>query len=92
LVALYVYYRIDPGHAADAEAALRALLARLGERTGIHGEHLKKCDEPLLWMEVYRNVADRLAFEVELAHAVTTEGLGNFILGARHVECFASQP
>lgn len=85
-----MYYRIAPRHAADAEASIRAMLDRLACRSGINANLLKKCDEPLLWMEVYANVSDSAGFERELDRAADEYNVAKFIDGQRHVECFES--
>ncbi len=90
VVHFYVYYRIAPCHAADAEAPIRAMLTRLACRFGVNTNLLKKCDEPLLWMEVYANVADTAGFERELDRAADEYDVSMLIDGQRHVECFES--
>lgn len=85
---VYVYYRLDPHHADDAETPIRALMARLVCRCAVSARLLKKRDEPLLWMETYEGVVDPDTFTRELARAADEYDVGVFIAGDRHVECF----
>lgn len=85
---MYVYYRLDPRHAAEAETPIRALMASLACRCAVTARLLKKRDEPLLWMETYEGVVDPDAFLRELAHATEEYDVGMFIADDRHVECF----
>jgi hypothetical protein len=87
---VYVYYRLDPRHARDAEAPIRALIARLACRCAASAQLLKKRDEPLLWMEAYQGIADIAAFECELERIADESAVALFIDGARHVECFST--
>ena len=90
---VYVYYRLDPRHVSDAEAPIRALIARLACRCGISAHLLKKHDDPLLWMEAYEGITDADAFERELRRAADEYDVYMFIDGARHTECFhAGEP
>lgn len=88
--AYYVYYRVDPEQARAAEPRIRELFAGVERVTGVPGRLMKKRDEPLLWMEVYENVADDAKFERELADAVAGHGIAGFLLAGstRHAECF----
>ncbi|MFI4922858.1 MAG: DUF4936 family protein, partial [Burkholderiales bacterium] len=54
----YIYYRVEPAGAAALDARIHEMQTALHNQTGIAGRLLKKRDEPLLWMEVYENVAD----------------------------------
>jgi len=85
---VYVYYRLDPRHAGEAETPIRALMARLVCRCGVTARLLKKYGEPLLWMESYEGMTDPDAFIRELARAVDEYDVGVFIDGERHLECF----
>ena len=84
---VYVYYRLDPGHADLAETTIRALMARM-VGLGVTAQLLKKCDEPLLWMESYVGVTDAESFRRDLAGVADEYDVGIFINGVRHVECF----
>lgn len=88
---VYVYYRLDPRHADDAETPIRALMARITCRAGVTAQLLKKCDEPLLWMESYDGIADRENFLRELSSVADEYDVGMFIDGERHVECFVAK-
>jgi len=85
---VYVYYRLDPLHADDAETPIRALMARLARLTGALAQLQKKRDEPLLWMETYAGVTDPDVFERELARDADEHDVRAFIDGERHIECF----
>ena len=85
---VYVYYRLDPHYAGDAETPIRALMARLMCGGTMSARLLKKRDEPLLWMETYEGVVDPDTFTRELARAADEYDVGVFIAGDRHVECF----
>ncbi len=85
---VYVYYRLDPRHADDAEKPIRALMARLACQCTVSAQLLKKRGEFRLWMEAYEGVVDPDAFVRELARGVDEYDVGIFIEGKRHVECF----
>lgn len=84
---VYVYYRIDPGHAHEAEISIRAVMARM-TYAGVRAELLKKCDEPLLWMESYMGITNLEMFRVALMRALEEYEVGVFMDGERHLECF----
>ena len=88
----YVYYRIQPGHEAEARRRVAELLADLRERSGVAGRLLCKRGETSLWMEVYDSVADIDAFEAELEHASARTGIEAVLLpgSSRKVECFSA--
>ncbi len=88
----YIYYRVDAGKIAACTTAVQKLQATLLAKTGIRGRVLKKRDEPLLWMEIYEQVADEAKFEWELAEAVAASGIATLLQpgNARHTECFAA--
>jgi len=83
----YVWYRVA-GDDADSETVVRAMMARLGCRSGVAGRLLRKRDEPRLWMEVYEGVADGPAFERLMAEKVAEFDVDMFLDGPRRVECF----
>jgi len=86
----YIYYRVAPEHAASLEARVRAMQAALAAKTGIAGRLLEKRGEPLLWMEVYEDLADGERFEQALSRLVTEHGLTDGLLpgSQRKTECF----
>jgi hypothetical protein len=86
----FVYYRVDPACAADGRARVDDLLARLARSTGVRGRLLRKCGEPLLWMEVYEAVGDQPGFEAALARAGEEVGIETLLAAGaqRKVECF----
>lgn len=55
---VYVYYRLREGASPIATRAVADLQGRIAERLGIRGRLLVKRGEPLLWMEIYDDVAD----------------------------------
>ncbi|MGH8713243.1 MAG: DUF4936 family protein [Casimicrobiaceae bacterium] len=79
LIHCYVYYRIDPAHAATARRTIAAVLARLEERLGVAGRLLQRRDEPLLWMEVFENVRDPARFEKILGDLLDTHRFSQFL-------------
>ncbi len=85
---MYVYYRLDPRGADEAETPIRALMASLACRYAVTMRLQKKYGEPLLWMESYEGVTDPDTFERELARGVDEYDVSVFIHGERHVECF----
>jgi len=88
--AVYVYYRVQAELAGDARQSVEHMLAALRAEDGITGRLLCKCDEPMLWMEVYEPVAELAAFERRLAQAVVHAGLDRFLAAGsvRKLECF----
>jgi hypothetical protein len=87
----YIYYRVEPSHAAACGEAVRKMMDAMHQRTGIGGRLQKKRNEPLLWMEIYEGVADEAKFEWELAEAVAAAGITPLLQpgSSRHTECFA---
>lgn len=85
----YVYYRVDPRHAVEAEAAVNQLQFEIEAATGVRGRLLTKRDEPHLWMEVYENVPGE-TFEARLARATERAGVARFLQAGstRRIECF----
>ena len=86
----YIYYRVQPEHAAACERVIRTLLSSVRAATGTPGRLMKKRGEANLWMEVYEGVADDAKFEWELAEAAGRLGVQAYLLpgSGRHVECF----
>lgn len=85
---LYVYYRVAPGGENGARRAVRRLLETLAGATGVTGTLHRHADDPLTWMEVYRDVADTDRFLSALSVAVEESGIGAHLDGVRHVEHF----
>ena len=86
----YVYYRVNPERTLEADAAARQVQFEVEAELGTQGRVLSKRDEPLLWMEIYENVASAADFEAALERAVAKSG-GLQCLAAgerRHMECF----
>ena len=86
----YIYYRVEQAHAASLEPLIHAMQAVLWKQTGVAGRLLKKRDEPLLWMEIYENVAEAGPFEDALMHEVEKYQVKQFVEAGsqRHTECF----
>ena len=86
----YVYYRIALDREADARRALDAMLDEVATTTGIRGDAYRKTSEPLLWMEVYRRVADSDAFLSQLSELSARFGIDGCLDTdqRRHVEAF----
>jgi hypothetical protein len=87
----YIYYRVEAAHTAACGEAVEKLLDTVHKRTGTRGRVLKKRNEPLLWMEIYENVADEAKFEWELAEAVADTKIQSLLQpgSSRHTECFS---
>jgi hypothetical protein len=88
----YVYYRVDPAHAAAARETIAAVLASIEQRAGVTGRLLQRQDDPMLWMEVYENVRDPARFEVMLADLLDTHRFSQFLApgSARRIERFVA--
>lgn len=88
--AYYVYYRLRPGSAHDAQGRVSELHDRLHTRCGVRGRLLIKRDEPDLWMEVYEQIEDAATFEAALAEESAQLGLGQLLSpgSQRNLECF----
>lgn len=86
----FIYYRIAPEQISRIESALQRMQLEIEAQSGIMGRLLKKSDDPNLWMEVYENVPEDLAFEEILSRAAAQSGLANLLTVGekRHVECF----
>lgn len=89
---VYVYYRLDPSHADEAEAPIRAMMARVCCKCVVTAQLVKKRDEPLLWMESYIGIANAESFLRELTSVADEYDIGILLSGERHVECFCSDP
>ncbi|MHB8915554.1 MAG: DUF4936 family protein [Thiobacillus sp.] len=87
---VYVYYRLDSGHADEAEPRVRAMMAHLCCKFGVTAQLQKKSGDPLLWMESYAAVTNLEALKVGLTRAVEEYDISVFIDGERHLECFHS--
>lgn len=89
--AYYIYYRVAAAHAAALEPRVRAMQAVLAAETGVAGRLMKKRGEPLLWMEVYEDVADAAGFEAALERLAAAHRVSEALQpgAGRHTECFA---
>jgi len=86
----YVYYRVAAEHETAARLALRAMLAELEAGMHVTGRAYCKTGEPLLWMEVYANVADADALVDRLTGLAERHGLTSCLAEhqSRHAENF----
>jgi len=86
----YIYYRINPEHSMEADAAVRQIQFEVEAELGTQGRRLSKREEPMLWMEIYENVVSTPTFESALDRAVDRSGLLQWLAASerRHVECF----
>ncbi len=84
---VYVYYRVKTGDPGTT-ALVRGIQARLAHRTGIQGQLLKRCDDPLTWMEIYNDVTDLNMLKSQLQQLTEEFDLSPFLDGDRHFECF----
>lgn len=86
----YVYYRIDAARRDGAHAAVAQLQYELAATTGVTGRLLRRCDDELLWMEIYENVTARDRFEDALHSALARCSFQHFLAAGekRHTECF----
>ena len=84
---VYVYYRVKTGD-PETTALVRGIQARLACRTGIQGQLLKRCDDPLTWMEIYHDVTDPNLLKRQLQQLTEEFDLAPFLDGDRHLECF----
>ena len=84
----YVYYRIDLARVPLAARVVQSFQDEIFRRTGVRGRRMHRRDEPLLWMEVYDQVAATIDLSTVLA-APPDEVLALLAPGAaRTVECF----
>ena len=88
----YIYYRVNPAHLLEADAAVKQIQYEIEAQFSVAGRLLKKREEPLLWMEIYENVAASAAFEAALNIAEDKAGILNFVRedDQRHLECFVA--
>lgn len=71
----YIYYRVPPGKASLARAAVDALQRELSATTGVAGRTLRRRDDETTWMEIYEDVADGPRFEAALTGLVERHGI-----------------
>ena len=74
--------------------AARDTVDRIRQRTGIIGRLMAKVDEPLLWMEVYDEIADAAVFLDTMRDCVERSAISRWLDGdhRRHTEIFRSTP
>ena len=87
----YIYYRVNPAHLLEADAAVKQIQYEIEAQFSVAGRLLRKRDEPLLWMEIYENVAASAAFKAALEVAASKAGIMRYLNdGLRHLECFVA--
>ena len=93
-VSCYVYYRVAPEQVAEASVAVRETIERIRQCTGITGRLMTKVEEPLLWMEVYEDIADKTAFLDTMRRCVERSAISRWLDGdhVRHTEVFQAVP
>ena len=74
--------------------AARDTVERIRQCTGIIGRLMVKVDEPLLWMEVYDEIADAAVFLDTMRDCVEHSEIGRWLDGDRdrHTEIFRATP
>jgi hypothetical protein len=88
---LYVYYKISADDGPTLLPQLRQMQAALAQ-LGVEVSLMRRQDdsaqqEQQTWMEVYRGIADKPAFLLQLQQALREHGLETQ-LNARHLEWF----
>jgi hypothetical protein len=71
----YIYYRVPEKASAELRRRLTQMQQDLARDTGIAGRLLSKVDEPLLWMEVYTDIAETQAFASQLERHLRQSGV-----------------
>jgi hypothetical protein len=91
---LFVYYRVRNEAAAEAARRVDALFAALAATGMPRGRLMRRCDEPLLWMEAYDPVDDPGLLATRLEATAAELGFAALLVpgSARKVECFEDAP
>lgn len=89
-VTCYVYYRVAPDRVPEAARAARETIERMRRCTGVSGRLMTRVGEPLLWMEVYEDIADQAAFLDAMRDCVEHSAINGCLDGdrGRHTEIF----
>lgn len=82
MTSYYIYYRVQADRVASLQDEVRNLFRVVEAATGVRGRWMRRRDEAAIYMEVYEDVRDEIAFEALLARESATLGLD------RHVERF----
>ncbi len=90
---LFIYYRVTPGHAALAEAAVRRMQAALrASHPGLQARLLRRAetqDGRQTWMEIYAcSDAHGITPALQAAIADAAQPLCDWFDGPRHIEAF----
>ena len=86
---LYIYYKVDPGAAADLAERVTAMQAALRSSHHVAAALRRRPGEQdgrQTWMEVYPAVPS--GFDAALAQSVGESGIAALISGPRHTEIF----
>lgn len=88
---VYVYYRVRAEEIDRAEFAARQIMSSVGGHHSGAGRLLRKLDEPLVWLEVYEDVADPVALSRALDEAAVASGIERLLEkgSRRNMEQFA---
>lgn len=88
----YIYYRVDAAYTLEASAAVKQIQYEIEAHFSVAGRLLKKRNEPLLWMEIYENVASSEEFETVLNTAEIKSEIKRFMQEneQRKIECFVA--
>ena len=70
----YVYYKVDPAHAAALRRSVERLFGKIEKQFGVRGRWMRRRDDPTTYMEVYEGVNDEQAFEAVLAREAPALG------------------
>jgi len=82
---------VNPAHLLEADAAVQQIQYEIEAQFSVAGRLLKKRDEPLMWMEIYENVAASAAFEAALNVVENKASIMRYLAdGQRHLECFVA--
>lgn len=91
---LFVYYRLRADSADAAAQRVAALFEALAAAGLPRGRLLRRCDDPLLWMEVYEAVTDPPLLAQRLEAIAEALAFAQVLAagGSRTVECFEDVP
>jgi hypothetical protein len=90
MTSYFIYYRVAPRRVPDLAKTVGEIQAMLRTATGVNSRLLRRDDATDTWMEIYEDVGDPAAFEMELDRAVAKVKFNTLLAdGAqRHTERF----